>query len=182
MFVVLSRRLHRTNAAFAYWHTSQLWDWRIRMLLNLPIYQRKEGRRQRWEMDKGIRDARDSVAAKMWDEVLAFVTVIITVFWNATPCSLVQICWVFVFYSKTNQMLQCLNLILFLKNTVHVSDGLSARYQEIKTVLSSVNIYRVWLIVMNGRQRNARYTQIWGKQSDSNYDGNCTASHCLSGT
>jgi len=48
-------------------------------------------------------------------------------------------------------------------------------------VLSSVNIYAVWLIAMNWRQRNATSAQIWGKQNDSNYDGNCTARHCLSG-
>jgi len=24
--------------------------------------------------------------------------------------------------------------------------------------------------------------QIWGKQNDSNYDGNCTSRDCLSGT
>jgi len=35
---------------------------------------------------------------------------------------------------------------------------------------------------MNGRQRNATNAQIWGKKNDSNYDGNCTASHCLSRT
>ena len=35
---------------------------------------------------------------------------------------------------------------------------------------------------MNGRQRNATNAQIWGKQNDSNYDGNCTSRHCLSGT
>jgi len=32
------------------------------------------------------------------------------------------------------------------------------------------------------RQRNATNAQIWGKKNDSNYDGNCTARHCLSGT
>ena len=46
----------------------------------------------------------------------------------------------------------------------------------------SVNINAVWLIVMNGRQRNAMNAQICGKKNDSNYDGNCTARHCLSGT
>ena len=35
---------------------------------------------------------------------------------------------------------------------------------------------------MNGRQRNAMNAQICGKKNDSNYDGNCTAHHCLSGT
>ena len=35
---------------------------------------------------------------------------------------------------------------------------------------------------MNGRQRNATNAQIWGKQNDSNYDGNCTSRHCQSGT
>ena len=45
-----------------------------------------------------------------------------------------------------------------------------------------INIYAVCLIVMNGRQRNATNAQIGGKKNDSNYDGNCTARHCLSGT
>ena len=35
---------------------------------------------------------------------------------------------------------------------------------------------------MNGRQRNATNAQIWGKQNNSNYDGNCSSRHCLSGT
>ena len=35
---------------------------------------------------------------------------------------------------------------------------------------------------MNGRRRNATNAQIWGKKNDSNYDGNCIARHCLSGT
>ena len=47
-------------------------------------------------------------------------------------------------------------------------------------MLSSVNIYTVWLIVMNGRHRNATNVQIRGKQNDLNYEGNCTARHCLS--
>jgi len=29
--------------------------------------------------------------------------------------------------------------------------------------VSLVNIYAAWLIVMNGRQRNATKAQIWGK-------------------
>ena len=40
----------------------------------------------------------------------------------------------------------------------------------------------MWLIVINGRQRNAKNVHIWGKKNDSNYDGTCTARHCLSGT
>jgi len=35
----------------------------------------------------------------------------------------------------------------------------------------------VWLIVMNGKQRNAMNAQIWGKWNDLNYDGNCTTHH-----
>ena len=35
---------------------------------------------------------------------------------------------------------------------------------------------------MNGRQRNTTNAQMWEKKNDSNYDGNCTARHCLSGT
>ena len=47
---------------------------------------------------------------------------------------------------------------------------------------SLVNIYAVWLSVMNGRQRNATNAQIWGKQNDSSYGGNCTARHFLNRT
>jgi len=35
---------------------------------------------------------------------------------------------------------------------------------------------------MNGGQRNGTNAQIWGKQNDSNYDGNCTARHFRFGT
>jgi len=35
---------------------------------------------------------------------------------------------------------------------------------------------------MNGRRRNTTNAEIWGKKNSSNYDGNCTARHCLSGT
>ena len=35
---------------------------------------------------------------------------------------------------------------------------------------------------MNGRHRNATNAQIWEMKNDLNYDGNCTARHCLSGT
>ena len=40
------------------------------------------------------------------------------------------------FYSKTNQMHQCIKFILrvFWNNAVHVSDGLSVHHQEFKTV------------------------------------------------
>ena len=38
------------------------------------------------------------------------------------------------FYSKTNQMLQCLKFILFWSYTLHVSDGLSFHHHEFKTV------------------------------------------------
>jgi hypothetical protein len=48
--------------------------------------------------------------------------------------------------------------------------------------VSLVNIYGAGLFVMIGRQRNATNAKIWGKKKDSNYDGNCTSRHCLSGT
>ena len=35
---------------------------------------------------------------------------------------------------------------------------------------------------MNGGQRNGTNAQIWGKENDSNYDGNCTARHFRFGT
>jgi len=38
-----------------------------------------------------------------------------------------------------------------------------------------------WLL-MNLRRRNTTNAQIWWKKNDSNYDGKCVASHCLSGS
>jgi len=38
------------------------------------------------------------------------------------------------FYSKTNQMHQCIKFILFWNDTLHVSDGLSVHHKEFKTV------------------------------------------------
>ena len=40
----------------------------------------------------------------------------------------------FFMYSKTNKMHQCIKFILFLNDTLHVSDGLSVHHQEFKTV------------------------------------------------
>jgi hypothetical protein len=53
---------------------------------------------------------------------------------------------------------------------------------EANVLVSLVNTCAAWLFVMNGRQRNTANAQIWGKLNDSNYDGNCTSRHCLSGT
>jgi hypothetical protein len=44
------------------------------------------------------------------------------------------------FYSKTNQMHQCIDFILFLNDAVHVSDGLSVHHQEFKTVFTATGI------------------------------------------
>jgi len=44
------------------------------------------------------------------------------------------------FYSKTNQMHQCIKFILFWINTLHVSDGLPVHHQEIKTVHRATGI------------------------------------------
>jgi len=44
------------------------------------------------------------------------------------------------FYSKTNQMHQCINFILFWNDTLHVSDGLSVHHQEFKTVHTATGI------------------------------------------
>jgi len=44
------------------------------------------------------------------------------------------------FYSKTNQMHQCIKLILFWNDTLHVSDGLSVHHQEFKTVHTATGI------------------------------------------
>jgi len=49
-------------------------------------------------------------------------------------------CIVTYFYSKTNQMHQCIKFILFWNNTLHVSDGLSVHHQEFKTVHTATGI------------------------------------------
>ena len=46
------------------------------------------------------------------------------------------------FYSKTNQMHQCIKLILFGTDTLHVLDGLSVHHQEFKTVHTATGICR----------------------------------------
>jgi len=38
----------------------------------------------------------------------------------------------YYFYTKTNQMHQCIKFILFWNDTLHVSDGLSVHHQEFK--------------------------------------------------
>jgi len=56
--------------------------------------------------------------------------------WKTRTCSLTSIgpYIVIYFYSKTNQMHQCIKFILFWNDTLHVSDGLSVHHQEFKTV------------------------------------------------
>ena len=44
------------------------------------------------------------------------------------------------FYSKNNQMHQCIRLILFWTDTLHVSDGFSVHNQEFKTVHTAAGI------------------------------------------
>jgi len=44
------------------------------------------------------------------------------------------------FYSKTNQMHQCIKFILFWNDALHVSDGLSVHHQEFKTVHTATGI------------------------------------------
>jgi len=52
-------------------------------------------------------------------------------------------CIVIYFYSKTNQMHQCIKFILFCNNTLHVSDGLSVQLHEFQTVHTATDI-SVW--------------------------------------
>ena len=46
----------------------------------------------------------------------------------------------YYFYSKTNQMHQCIKFILFWNDTLHVSGGLSVHHQEFKTVHTATGI------------------------------------------
>jgi hypothetical protein len=47
---------------------------------------------------------------------------------------------VIYFYSKTNEMHQFVEFILFCSSTLHVSKGLSVHYQESKTVHTASGI------------------------------------------
>ena len=44
------------------------------------------------------------------------------------------------FYSKTNQMQQCIKFILCLTDTLHISEGLSVHHQQFKTVHTATGI------------------------------------------
>jgi len=55
-------------------------------------------------------------------------------------------CIVIYFCSKSNKMDQCLKFILFLRNTLHVSDGLSVHHQEIKTVHTATCICLTYVV------------------------------------
>jgi len=46
------------------------------------------------------------------------------------------------FYSKTNQMHQCIKFILFRNDTLHVSDGLSVHHQQFKTAHTATGIWQ----------------------------------------
>ena len=54
--------------------------------------------------------------------------------------TLLGLCVIIYFYSKTNQLHQCTKFILFWNNTLHVSDGLSVLHQEFKTVHTATDI------------------------------------------
>ena len=47
---------------------------------------------------------------------------------------------VMYFYSKTNQVHQCLKCILFWNDNLHVSDGLSVHHQEFRTAHTATGI------------------------------------------
>jgi len=49
-------------------------------------------------------------------------------------------CIIIYFYGKTNEMHQFLKFFLFCSSTLHVSDGLSVRRQESKTIHASSGI------------------------------------------
>ena len=67
--------------------------------------------------------------------------VLLSVEGQSTPISkFIGSCIVIYFYSKTNQMHECLKFILFWNDTLHVSGGLSVRHQEFKTVHTATDI------------------------------------------
>jgi len=49
-------------------------------------------------------------------------------------------CIVIYFYTKTNQMHQCIKFILFWNDTLYVSDSLSVRHHKLKTVHAATGI------------------------------------------
>ena len=66
----------------------------------------------------------------------AFAFVVVTSLMSAQGMVILNQCINHVFgsYSKTNQMHQCLEFILFWNNTLHVLDGLSVHHQEFTTI------------------------------------------------
>ena len=79
-------------------------------------------------------------------------------------------------YSKANKMHQCIKLILFWNDTLHVSDGRSVHHQEFKTVHtatkqidSSICLTCLLLYVQSwtpddgrkGRPKHSRIKEIW---------------------
>jgi hypothetical protein len=73
------------------------------------------------------------------------------------------------FYSKTNQIHQCIKFILLWNDTLHVSDGFSVHHQQFKTVHTSTGICQtdtaVCLLVGTCKQANSSiwllYVQSW---------------------
>ena len=59
-------------------------------------------------------------------------------------------------YSKTNKMHRCIKCILFWKDTLHVSDGLSVHHQDFKTVHTATGICQTdsAVCLLASRQQN----------------------------
>ena len=70
---------------------------------------------------------------------LSLITLIISNISRFTNC-LLDIKRVHAFYSKTNQMHQCLKFILFWNDTLHVSDCHSVHHQDFTTVRTATGI------------------------------------------
>ena len=68
----------------------------------------------------------------------------------STNLTFIGQCIVIYFYSKTNQMHQCIKFVLFWNYTLHVSGGLSVHHQEFSRLYIQQQAYvkhiPVWLL------------------------------------
>ena len=62
-----------------------------------------------------------------------------------TNLTFIQPCIVIHFYSKTNQMHQCIIFILFWNDTQHASDDIFVHHQQFKTVHTATAIGQILL-------------------------------------
>jgi hypothetical protein len=72
------------------------------------------------------------------------------------PCILIY------FYSKTNEMHQFFNFILFCSSTLHVSDGFSVHHQDSKAVhtASGIEYVKQILLTASGNEMEMQILRV----------------------